>query len=194
MSRRTAIRRPTAARAPFGFTAEQWPFIVVLLSNWLFSAVWFISTKLLVTWQPEQWGTLEDKLRLVVGDAVLACVPMIVAILVVARQRLDPEMMVGHKVRPNSALEINTRFILNTAEQFGLFLIGQVGLMLYAPQQEVRTLVSLTLLWVVGRVLFWIGYHSNPLLRAFGFGVTFYPTVVVHVWLLVMSTTGYRIV
>lgn len=194
MDRRTAIRRRPAARAPFGLTAEQWPFIVVLLSNWLFSAVWFIATKAFVTWQPAHWATLEDKFRLVIGDAVLACIPMIVAILVVARQRLDPEMMLGYKIRPNSALDINTRFILNTAEQFVLFIVGQIGLMLYAPQQEARTLVSLTLLWVVGRILFWIGYHTNTLVRAFGFGVTFYPTVMVHIWLLVMWTTGYRII
>lgn len=193
MNRRTAIRKRPAARAPFGFTADQWPFVVVLLSNWLFSAVWYIATKMLVTWQPDQWATLEDKFRLVTGNAVVACIPMVAAIAVVARQRLDTDMMVGHKVRPNSALDINTRFILNTAEQFILFVVGQVGLMLYAPQQEVRVLVSLTLLWLTGRILFWIGYHTNPLLRAFGFGVTFYPTLMVHIWLFVISATGYRL-
>lgn len=193
MSSRTAARGRPAARGPFGFSAEQWPFVVALVTNWLFSAVWFIATKLFVTWQPAAWDTLEDKLQLVVHDAVFAAIPMLVAIAVVAAQRLDPEMMVGHKVRPNSALDINSRFILNTAEQFVLYLIGQLGLMFYAPAQNAGTLVSLTVLWLFGRLLFWIGYHKNPLLRAFGFGITFYPTVIVYVWLMVMVTTGYRL-
>jgi uncharacterized membrane protein YecN with MAPEG domain len=28
-----------------------------------------------------------------------------------------------------------------------------------------------------GRVLFWIGYRSGPVARAFGFAMTFYPSV-----------------
>ena len=33
-------------------------------------------------------------------------------------QRLDPSMWVGRVAKPNSSLDINTRFILNTFEQF----------------------------------------------------------------------------
>ena len=193
MDGRAAARKRPTARAPFGFSAEQWPFVVALVSNWIFSAVWFTATKLFVTWQPESWVTLEDKLRLVIHDAVFAAIPMLVAIAIVAAQRLDPEMMIGHKVRPHSALDINSRFILNTAEQFVLYFVGQLGLMFYAPADNAGTLVSLTVLWLLGRILFWIGYHTNPVLRAFGFGITFYPTVIVYVWLVVMVTTGYRL-
>ena len=45
-----------------------------------------------------------------------------------------------------------------------------------------RLLPVLVGLFVVGRVAFWIGYHQSPLSRAFGFATTFYPTVVVLVW------------
>ena len=47
--------------------------------------------------------------------------------------------------------------------------------------------------WLLGRALFWIGYHKNPLLRAFGFGLTFYPTVIIIVWLLVKVLGSCRI-
>ena len=48
----------------------------------------------------------------------------------------------------------------------------------------------LTALFLLGRVLFWIGYHYNPYLRAFGFGITFYPTVAVFLWLILRMVFG----
>jgi urea transporter len=41
--------------------------------------------------------------------------------------------------------------------------------------------------------MFWVGYHFNPYLRAFGFGVTFYPTVVVYLWLVLRMVFGIQI-
>ena len=92
-------------------------------------------------------------------------------------------MWVGRAPKPNSALDINTRFILNTFEQFTLYFVANAGLAMYCPPEEARTLPLLTVLFVIGRMLFWVGYHYNPYVRAFGFGITFYPTVAVFVWL-----------
>ena len=89
--------------------------------------------------------------------------PAVLAICIVAAQRLDPSMFVGRMPKPNSAVDINNRFILNTVEQFILYFIGNAGLALYCPPQEARTLIVLTALFVLGRVLFWVGYHYNPL-------------------------------
>jgi len=171
-------------KARFGFSEEQWPFVLVLVGNWLFAAVWFLGLKLFIFWQPDLWNGYGDRLALVMKCAVFAIVPGVIGVAIVAAQRLNPEMWVGQKVRPNSSLDINTRFILNTFEQFSLFIIGLAGLAVYAPIEEARSLAILTALFLLGRVLFWIGYHKNPLLRAFGFGITFYPTVAVYTWLL----------
>ena len=51
----------------------------------------------------------------------------------------------------------------------------------------------LTALFVMGRLLFWIGYHKNPYLRAFGFGITFYPTVMAFIWLILKMVFDFRI-
>ena len=176
----------------FGFTAVQLPFIYVLVGNWLFSAAFFAITKLLWHWTPVDW-TLGDRIAQMIKDAVFAILPAVLAICIVAAQRLDPNMWVGRTAKPNSALDINTRFILNTFEQFILYFIGNAGLAIYCPPQEARTLIILTTLFLLGRVMFWVGYHFNPYLRAFGFGVTFYPTVVVYLWLILRMAFGIQI-
>ncbi len=196
VEQRQAPKRRGRRRDPrvqyFGFTAVQLPFIYVLVGNWLFSAAFFAITKLLWHWTPVDW-TLGDRIAQMIKDAVFAILPALVAICIVAAQRLDPNMWVGRTAKPNSALDINTRFILNTFEQFILYFIGNAGLAIYCPPQEARTLIILTALFLLGRVMFWVGYHFNPYLRAFGFGVTFYPTVVVYLWLILRMVFGIQI-
>jgi hypothetical protein len=189
-------RRISARRHPreqvLGFTARQWPFIFVLVGNWLFAAAFFAVAKLLWDWVPTDW-TLGDRIALVIKDAVVAIMPAVLAICIVAAQRLDPSMWVGRTAKPNSALDINTRFILNTFEQFILYFIGNAGMALYCPPEEARSLIILTALFLLGRVLFWVGYHYNPFVRAFGFGITFYPTVAVFLWLILRMGFGVTI-
>jgi len=189
--RRISERRHPRAQV-LGFTSRQWPFIYVLVGNWLFAAAFFALAKLLSDWTPEDW-TVGHRIALVIKNAVFAILPAVLAICIVAAQRLDPSMWVGRTAKPNSALDINTRFILNTFEQFILFFIGNAALALYCPIEEARSLIILTVLFVLGRVLFWVGYHYNPYVRAFGFGITFYPTVAVYLWLILRMVFGIQI-
>jgi hypothetical protein len=189
--RRASERRHPRAQI-LGFTARQWPFIFVLVGNWLFAAAFFALAKYLSDWTPEDW-TVGQRIALIIKNAVFATVPAVLAICIVAAQRLDPSMWVGRTAKPNSALDINTRFILNTFEQFILFFIGNAALALYCPIEEARSLIILTVLFVLGRVLFWVGYHYNPYVRAFGFGLTFYPTVAVYLWLMLRMVFGIQV-
>jgi uncharacterized MAPEG superfamily protein len=190
--KRRIAHRPDPRATQFGFTTRQWPFIIVLVSNWIFSLAFFLGAKAVWDWMPADWSII-DRLALMIKDAVFALVPGIIGICVVAAQRLDPKMWVGRVAKPNSALDINTRFILNTFEQFIAYFIANAGLAIYCPLEEARTLPILTALFIIGRILFWIGYHRNPYLRAFGFGVTFYPTVMAFIWLMLMMIFGIRI-
>ena len=189
--RRTSARHHPRAKA-FGFTARQKPFIMVLVANWIFSLTFFLGMKLIWHWQPDAWG-IADRLALVIKGAVFALLPGVIGICIVAAQRLDPSMWVGRIAKPNSSLDINTRFILNTFEQFIAYFIANAGLAIYCPLEEARSLPLLTALFVMGRILFWIGYHKNPYLRAFGFGITFYPTVMAFLWLILIMVFGVRI-
>jgi len=176
-----------------GFSSLQWPFLIVLVGNWIFALVFFLGAKVVWQWMPTEWNTPGDRIALVFKCAGFALLPGIVGICVVSAQRLDPKMWVGRMAKPNSALDINTRFILNTFEQFTAYLIAIALVALYSPAEEARALPILTMLFLLGRVLFWIGYHKNPYLRAFGFGLTFYPSVAVYIWFVVLTAFGLRI-
>ena len=187
------VNRRQHPRAQYlGFSARQWPFIFVLVGNWLFAILFFYGAKYVWHWEPVDWG-LGDRIAQVIKDAVFAILPGVIGICIVAAQRLDPSMWVGRMAKPNSALDINTRFILNTFEQFIAYFIANAGLALYCPLEEARTLLILTALFILGRILFWIGYHKNPYLRAFGFGITFYPIVAAYAWLILYMAFGIRI-
>jgi hypothetical protein len=99
-----------------GFTSRQWPFLYVLVGNWIFALAFFLAFKFVWHWVPAEWNTPGDKIALVFQCAAFALLPGVVAICIVAAQRLDPKMWVGQTAKPNSALDINTRFILNTFE------------------------------------------------------------------------------
>ena len=188
--RRTSAKRHPPAKV-FGFTARQRPFIIVLVANWIFSLAFFLGMKLIWHWQPDAWG-VADRLALVIKGSVFALLPGVIGICIVAAQRLDPSMWVGRVAKPNSSLDINTRFILNAFEQFTAFFVANAGLAIYCPLEEARSLPLLAAIFVMGRILFWIGYHYNPYLRAFGFGITFYPTVMAFVWLILIMVFDIR--
>ena len=165
----------------------------MLVGNWIFALTFFLGAKYLWHWVPAEWSTPGDKIALVFKCAAFAILPAVIAICVVSAQRLNPKLWVGQTAKPNSTLDINTRFILNTFEQFTAFLVAIAVVALYSPPESARQLPILTALFLLGRILFWIGYHKHPYLRAFGFGISFYPSVAIYIWFLLLILLGVRV-
>ncbi len=165
------------------------PFVKVLVVCITSSLTIYICADLVINWRPQGWMP-DDRLTLVIQCAILAILPAVAAVVVVASQRLRPDRQVGRKLKAYSPVDINTRFIKNTVEQFVLFLVGISGMAAFVTSSDAATIPILTGMFITGRVLFWVGYHKNPLVRAFGFGLTFYPTVAAFGWLFVRMVFG----
>lgn len=176
-------------RARLGFSVRAWPFIKVVGAASLSSLAFYTLSDLAIDWQPEGWG-VADRLQLFIKSAIFGALPAVAGILIVAVQRLNPDHFVGIKVKPYSPLDINTRFVQNTVEQLVLFLIGVSGLSLYITPTDAQTVPILAAMFLFGRLLHWWGFHKNTYLRAFGFGLTFYPMLIVYAWLVVRMGTG----
>ena len=114
----------------------------MLVGNWIFALAFFLTFRFAWHWVPAEWTTPSDRIALVFQCAAFALLPGVVAICIVAAQRLNPEMWVGRTAKPNSALDINTRFILNTFEQFTAYLVAIAVVALYSPPEGAQALHS----------------------------------------------------
>ena len=97
--------------------------------------------------------------------AVAALLTLVLGVEAVAHERLftaaiDP--LAGVETR---RMRVNFRYLSNTLEQYVVFAAGLLALSLYA---SAKILVIVTVVWVVARWAFWIGYHKSPLMRGVG--------------------------
>lgn len=97
--------------------------------------------------------------------AIAALLTLVMGVEAIAHERLvtpaiDP--LAGFETR---RMRVNFRYLSNTVEQFIVFGAGLLALSAYAPS---RILVIVSIVWILARWAFWIGYHFSPLLRGFG--------------------------
>jgi hypothetical protein len=99
--------------------------------------------------------------------AVLFC--LVTGVEAVAHERLtspafDP--LTGFETR---RLRVNLRYLQNTLEQIVVFGVALFGLAAYcADGRAMRAVVATTVIWIIARAAFWLGYHRSAALRGFG--------------------------
>ena len=98
-------------------------------------------------------------------SAIAGLFTLVMGVEAIAHERLvspaiDP--LAGFETR---RMRVNFRYLSNTVEQFIVFAAGLLGLAAYWPA---RLLIIVTIVWVLARWAFWIGYHRDPLWRAIG--------------------------
>jgi hypothetical protein len=80
-------------------------------------------------------------------------------------------------------MEVNLRYNTNTLEQTVLAAVAWTGLALELRPQDLGLIPALAGLFAAGRAAFWAGYLYAPWARAFGLGLTAYPTFAALIWL-----------
>jgi uncharacterized MAPEG superfamily protein len=94
---------------------------------------------------------------------------LVMGIEAVAHERLvspafDP--LAGFETR---RLKVNQRYLQNTLEQAIAFAAALFGLATYCPTgAAMRAVVATTVVWVLARYAFWIGYHRSAAMRGLG--------------------------
>ena len=74
-------------------------------------------------------------------------------------------------------IRVRRAVLANTTEQVVLALPVYLGLVLTLPVSHLVLPLLLSAAFVIGRILFALGYGYGPTARSFGFALTFYPTV-----------------
>ena len=102
------------------------------------------------------------------------------------RRFFDDATIDGAAFAPGSGGEIDQRVLTNTTEQLVLAMVLWPFIALTLGGLVV---VAMGIGFGIARLAFWIGYHLSPPLRAFGFGASFYPTVLGALWAVVKWAT-----
>ncbi len=172
---------------------DQKRFLQIAGVTGLFCAVWFLIGKHTLHYTPEHWATYTERLAFLMRVMVFVSLPLLMGITSIAFQRLDPRNVIGQKLRTDTPADINKRFVANTIEQLLLFFFVHAAMIYYAPVDEAISTILLASLFVVGRIIFWIGYHKDKFTRALGFGITFYPIFGAYLWVTVRILFDYHI-
>ncbi len=126
-----------------------------------------------------------SRLALAAQWLVVPGLTLMIGIGMVARQRFFvADAMDGSPNTQNHVLEINLRYNRNTLEQMLLVALAWPTLALALPHDRLALIPELAIVFGVARALFWLGYLYAGWARAFGFALTFYPTVAVYLWLV----------
>jgi hypothetical protein len=130
--------------------------------------LWFVLIRLL----PPLTGmdSLEARMLVALKCAAAATLFCFVAgVEAIAHERLQSaafDPLVGAESR---RLQVNLRYLQNTLEQLIVFTVGLFGLAIYLDSgSAMRVLPALTIIWVLNRYAFWIGYHRSAAMRGVG--------------------------
>ena len=79
-------------------------------------------------------------------------------------------------------VNISRRVLTNTVEQSLVFVLAALTMAAVTPAGQLGLLGSLTVLFVIARLVFWVGYLFHPFYRYAGFVLTAEINVVILVW------------
>jgi hypothetical protein len=99
--------------------------------------------------------------------ATLFC--FVTGIEAVAHERLQSPAFDPLQGIETRRLRVNLRYLQNTLEQLVVFAVGLFGLAAYAQGGAgMRAVLATTIVWVLARFAFWIGYHKSAAMRGLG--------------------------
>ncbi|MEE3326283.1 MAG: MAPEG family protein [Myxococcota bacterium] len=119
---------------------------------------------------------IAGRLRLAVECSIFPGLLFFLMILRVGAQRFGNAAEDPTKVLASTeGMKVDLRVLSNTHEQLILFLINTLGLSVLLPFGYLSLLPAYSALFVAGRIVYWVGYRKNVLLRGPGFAMGLLP-------------------
>ena len=99
--------------------------------------------------------------------AVLFC--LVTGVEAVAHERLGSPAFDPLDSYSTRRLEVNRRYLQNTVEQIIVLAAALFGLAAYSDDGDsMRSVLATSIVWMLARFAFWIGYHRSAALRGLG--------------------------
>jgi len=113
-----------------------------------------------------------DRLVLALRCNVFVALVLWAGIHAIARSRIRSESIDPLAGKETRAMRVHANYVDNTMQQGSLFVITTAALSTFLDGETIRVIPIATGVFVVGRVLFWVGYLRDPLWRAPGMAMT----------------------
>jgi hypothetical protein len=123
---------------------------------------------------PQDVGALAERIAYALRWNVIAAVPFFVMVVSVANSRFLSDAIDPLAQKETLAQTVNGRVTDNTLQQNFLFLVATLALSTVLSEARLQIIPAMTIVFVIARVVFWIGYRKDPLLRAPGMAATAY--------------------
>jgi hypothetical protein len=122
-------------------------------------------------------GSVLERIIFTLRLNVLAVIPFFIGVAIVSNERflskaIDPLRHVEDRV-----MEIDGRVVDNTLQQNFVFLVGTLALSTFLSDETIKLIPALVAVFILARIIFWIGYRIDPLYRAPGMAATSYMNV-----------------
>jgi hypothetical protein len=151
-------------------------------------AVWVL-TQILPP--PQIVDSIGARLAYALGANVFALIPLFVLFITVGNERFLSDAIDPTRHAENKTMEINGRVADNTLQQNFVFVVASLALATVVPVQNLQIVWACAIWFVIARLLFWAGYHKNPLYRAPGMSGTAYMNlglIIYVLYLIVVSS------
>ena len=141
-----------------------------------------------VTYVPRLWGAgadLASRVLVASWSLVLPALALFVCIARLAKHRFfTPEDIHGSGLTGGTdRAKLLQALLQNTLEQACLALPVYIATSIVAPAALLPVIPAAAAMFLVGRLFFFAGYANGAPARAYGFGLTFYPTVMLLLFL-----------
>jgi hypothetical protein len=119
-------------------------------------------------------AALADRLAYAAIADAFAVLPLFAAIIAIGNARALSEAIDPTLGKESPAILINGRVVDNNLQQYVLFCAATLALSVNLEPARLHIIAAAAIVFVVARILFWIGYRIDPLYRAFGMAATIY--------------------
>jgi hypothetical protein len=132
---------------------------------------------------------LSDRLRMFAATGLLVSLPLFVAIARLAKHRFFTPADIGGDglSQGTESARVLQAVLQNTLEQSFLAVLAYFAWAIFAPITFGTLPILASIMFIIGRILFFLGYKKGAGSRAFGFTLTFYLTVGMLVCMLPLA-------
>jgi hypothetical protein len=135
------------------------------------ASVWLLSNALP---PPAIADTLGERLAYALRANIVAVVPLFIMFITIGNSRFLSEAIDPTRRAESPSMEIDGRVADNTFQQNFVFVIASLAVSTTVQLNHLQVVWACTIVFVVARAAFWLGYRINPLYRAPGMSATAY--------------------